>query len=199
MYENTGFIASGYDPSDVVIEAESQRLPESYSYDTCFCRVKDQGRTSKCVPYSISYSLELLNSFNGRSIEVDVDDIYDQRTNSGDGMMIREAMQIIKNSGYKFKGGEDKIQLFGRLTNEKAIKWSLVANGPCIMALPVRSNDTHFWRGDQDMGGHAICCIGYNEYGFELLNTWGATWGDFGQCTLPYEEVNSIIECWTIV
>ena len=31
------------------------------------------------------------------------------------------------------------------------------------------------------------------------LFIWGSAWGDFGQVTLPYDEINSIIECWTIV
>ena len=191
----TGFIASGYDPRDVEIQAESMKLPSSYTYDPFIHKVKDQGRTSKCVPYSISYALELMNECNDKKVKVDIDKIYDMRSNEGEGMMIRDALSILKHN----ECGCDKISLYGKLTNEKAIKYSLVANGPCIMALPVHSSDRCFWRGREDMGGHAICCIGYNDYGFILLNTWGAAWGDFGQVTLPYDEINTIIECWGIV
>lgn len=192
---NSGFIASGYDPRDIEIEAQSMKLPESYSYDSFIHKVKDQGYTSKCVPYSISYALELINECNGKSVKVDIDKIYDMRENNGDGMMIRNALSILKHN----ECGCDKISLYGKLTTEKSIKYSLVANGPCIIALPVRSSDTHFWKGNQDMGGHAICCIGYNEYGLILLNSWGAIWGDCGQCILPYDEINTIIECWGII
>lgn len=196
---NTGFIASGYDPHDIIIDAPSENLPSEYSYDPYIRFVKDQGYTSMCVPYSISYAIELLNECNNRLIKMDVEDIYNQRTNEGEGMMIREALSIMKNNGYKFDEGHDKILQYGRLTSERSIKWSLIANGPCIMALPVRSANSSFWRGNEDRGGHAICCIGYNEYGFVLLNTWGRSWGEFGQCILPYDEINTIIECWGII
>ena len=193
--KNSGFIASGYDPRDIELDVQSQELPYSFSYDSFIKRVKDQGRTSKCVPYSISYALELINEWNGNDVKIDIDKIYKMRGNDGDGMMIRDALNILKHNDC----GCPQISLYGKLTALNSIKYNIVANGPCIIALPVRSDDTHFWRGNKDMGGHAICCIGYNENGFILLNTWGSSWGDFGQVTLPYDEINEIIECWGII
>ena len=52
----------------------------------------------------------------------------------------------------------------------------------------------------QEEGGHAICCIGYDENGFILKNTWGGAWGDFGNCYLPYSQVNdNLLEAWGLI
>ena len=73
-------------------------------------------------------------------------------------------------------------------------------NGPCVMALPVYDTTSDsFWRGSRLEGGHAIACVGYNEDGFILLNSWGTQWGDYGKCILPYSDINKILECWTII
>ena len=193
--KNSGCIASGYDPRDIELESKSSNLPYEFTYGSYIKRVKDQGASFKCVPYAISYALELIAEWNDKKVNVDIDKIYGMRSNSSDGMMIREALNIIKHNDC----GADKISLYGRLTSIDTIKYSVVANGPCIMALPVRSDGDQFWRGHEDMGAHAICCIGYNSTGFILVNSWGAKWGNYGQCVLPYKEANRIIECWGII
>jgi hypothetical protein len=46
-------------------------------------------------------------------------------------------------------------------------------------------------------GGHAYCLVGYNEVGFLVQNSWGATWGNGGFATLPYEDwLDSAYDAW---
>jgi C1A family cysteine protease len=90
--------------------------------------------------------------------------------------------------------------MFGKLNSEYAIKMSVFMNGPCIMGLPVYdSSRDDFWNGSSLEGGHAIACVGYDEEGFILMNSWGSGFGFGGRCVLPYGEINKILECWAIV
>lgn len=50
--------------------------------------------------------------------------------------------------------------------------------------------------GEQDIGGHAICLVGYQDDGtspgggrFRFRNSWGPSWGANGYGTIPYDLV----------
>lgn len=197
----TGFIESGYDPRDYQYKTDltTEGLPSSYDYSNYInIPIKDQGNTSTCVPHSLSTVIETM-MFKDNPDKLDIHEIYDKRIEKIDGMTIREAFRIIKKDGYNTKSGRvflPEHSSYFRLNSEIQLKWSLVANGPCVLALPVRSEDINFWRGGKDMGGHAIACIGYDEDGFILQNSWGSNWGNCGRCHLPYSDLRYVIEAW---
>lgn len=196
MLSKTGYIESEYDSRDYILGCpESFKLPESCDYSDMISNVKNQGNTMKCVPYSLSYVLELAHRLNEEEIKIDIDKIYKSRTNKGEGMSIKDALKYIRNKGYNDKF----IISYWKLNSESSIKYNLITNGPCIMALPVNSNMPDFWNGGNYQGGHAIACVGYDETGFILLNTWGPGFGYGGFCHLPYSEFNKVIECWGLL
>ena len=206
---NSGFIESGFDPKDIIldneIEAKSASLPTEYDFAKFMSLYpKDQGRTYTCVPYTVSQMLECRKKLDdaNSTFELDINDIYNSRPEPTNGMCMRDALDYIKYTGFKGKKEDDreKILLYGRLTSQHAIKMSVFMNGPCMMGLPVYdSTRAQFWNGNKFEGAHAIACVGYDEYGFILLNSWGQQWGDFGMCKLPYEDTNKILECWTLI
>jgi C1A family cysteine protease len=68
---------------------------------------------------------------------------------------------------------------------------------------------------ENNVGGHAVCCIGYNDYGKIVLpdgliwpkntvlvqNSWGKDWGIRGMFTMPYEYISNpdlADDFWTI-
>ena len=189
----TGFIESGYDKRDMEYipdyDIDTEALPEYYDYGTfCNLKVKDQGQSSTCVPTSITTMFEAMNYE-----PIDIDYVYDKRPNKPeDGMTIRDALKIIQ------KDSDSYFQYF-RLRSWPQMKYSIVANGPCILALPVRSENYEFWKGSENLGGHAIACIGFDDEGFILQNSWGSQWGNYGRTKLKYEDINYIIEAWGIV
>ena len=189
----TGFIESGYDKRDMEYipecDIDTESLPESYDYgEFCNLTIRNQGNTSTCVPTSISTMFEAM-SYN----PINIKEVYDKRDNKPeDGMTIRNALKILQ------KDNDSYFQYF-RLRSWPQIKYSIVANGPCIFALPVRSEDTEFWKGSQNMGGHAITCIGFDDEGFILQNSWGPQWGNYGRTKLLYEDINYIIEAWGVI
>lgn len=190
----TGFIESGYDPRDMKFipdsDIDSESLPVEYDYNVfCDLTVKNQGSESTCVPTSISTMFEAMDYE-----PIDIHYIYDNRSNKPEeGMQIREALKFIQ------KNLNDSYFQYYRLNSLLQIQYSIVANGPCIFALPVRSNDYEFWKGSENLGGHAIACIGFDEEGFILQNSWGPQWGNYGRTKLKYKDANYIIEAWGIV
>lgn len=47
--------------------------------------------------------------------------------------------------------------------------------------------------GEKQVGGHAICAIGYDDATKRLLirNSWGASWGIKGYFTMPYDYASN--------
>jgi C1A family cysteine protease len=56
---------------------------------------------------------------------------------------------------------------------------------------------------DQPLGGHAVCCVGYDDERqvFIVRNSWGEEWGDKGHVYVPYSFVTDTQYCddfWTV-
>ena len=56
---------------------------------------------------------------------------------------------------------------------------------------------------EQCLGGHAVLFVGYDDatQRFKVQNSWGATWGQMGYFTLPYEyatHADLADDAWTI-
>lgn len=54
---------------------------------------------------------------------------------------------------------------------------------------------------ESTMGGHAICCVGYNQNNerFLMRNSWGPWWGMNGYFTIPFDYVAGYgSDIWTI-
>jgi C1A family cysteine protease len=76
-------------------------------------------------------------------------------------------------------------------------------NGPCVGGLPVYDDAAwEFWKkknGDSFLGGHAVSIVGYNEKGFIIRNSWGRSYAEKGYVLLPYDDILSFTELWTII
>ena len=52
------------------------------------------------------------------------------------------------------------------------------------------------YRSDK-IGGHAFAIVGYDEGGFWVQNSWGATWGKDGFCRISYDDwLENAYDCW---
>jgi hypothetical protein len=192
MISKTGYIESEQDPRDHILGYTPTELPASYTYEDMIPEVRDQGNTMKCVAYSTKYMIEVIRAMNKLGTDVKINDIYNSRTNEGEGMTIKEGMKYIH------KHVPDTLG-YGRLNSILAVKYHLLMTGPCVMALPVYSNNCDFWNGSEYAGGHAIVCVGYTEDSLVLVNSWGRDWGSAGKCYLPFKDFDKVLECWGIV
>lgn len=201
-----GCIPSTMDGSEKIFNGnEAITIPNSYSYVDVLPEVLDQGSEQICVPCTVSSFLnwrENLKDGNTKDNKVSLYEIYRSRTNNGEGMTYKDALNYLRKKGVRSDVGRLFITQYGRVMSSVMLKHAIIMNGPCFGALPVYSDRDKFWekqRWDSFMGYHAIAIVGYNEEGFIIRNSWGASFGDNGYVTIPYNEFNELIEIWTIM
>jgi hypothetical protein len=144
--------------------------------------------------------------------------IYNIRPNApGDGMYTRDLMKILNKSGVPFeedfpygtmslpsdavraKALNYVVKSYALVETVEGLKAALVANGPCLIALPVYNYGLRMWNQEagQNYIGHAMAIIGYSDAGFIIRNSWGAGWGIFGYTLFPYSDWGMHWETWT--
>ena len=177
-------------------------LPKNFSYVGVMPPVLNQGRTNKCVCYSLTAYLDWRKNCkegDNDGSQFSVDELYDIRTSKpqDNGMQIKEALRYLRHTGLNGM----KINEYALVKSIDAVKESLVLNGPCPAGLPFFSSQEEFWKhGNKMFGGHCILFVGYNEEGFILRNSWGSKYADNGYIIFPYEDFASkVFECWTII
>lgn len=192
------------DGSEHIFSAPSISLPEEFCYSEVLPKVLNQGELSICVPCSISAYLNWnknLKDGSKKDNDIELMDIYNCRTNEGEGMTFKEALKFIRHEGVNSKEGNLKIKSYSMVRNFMDLKMALILNGPCLGALPVYSYDSDFWNKEKGglKGYHAISIVGYDEEGFIIRNSWGRSFGKNGYTKLPYEDFGKFIEVWTVV
>ena len=94
-------------------------------------------------------------------------------------------MRACLASGYPF--------VFGMTVYESFESQAVAQSGQVPMPAP----------NEQSLGGHAVLAVGYDDTQqvFLVRNSWGASWGMQGYCTLPYaylSDSNLTDDLWTI-
>ena len=124
---------------------------------------------------------------------------YDKIKNNCDRQPTTE--EVNKAATYRIK---DFMTLFAsdaeeRIKIEKT-KLSLVQNKPVVIGILLAKNfktvnkKSPFWYpalGDTTFfGAHAMVVVGYDDgkEAFEIMNSWGTTWGDGGFCWVKYRD-----------
>lgn len=202
-----GFAPSKMDGSEHIFgNGTSQTtIPKSYSYRKFLPGVLNQGAESICVPCSISAFLnwrENLETGSKKDNKINYHEIYDVRTNSGEGMTFKEAFSYLRHHGVSSRAGNLTIKEYALVRNYFDLQSAIVMNGPCVGALPVYNDRPEFWNkmpGDGFYGYHAISIVGYNADGFIIRNSWGTGFANNGYTTLKYSDFEKLLEVWTIV
>ena len=206
MSKKFGFTPSKIDGSERIFNGnEKIELPEKYTYKTYLPKVLNQGEESICVPCTISAYLNWKENLkNGKIIDnkISLSEIYNSRTNKGEGMTYKDAFKFLKHNGVNSKNGVLTIKLYGMILNPLNLKYAIVTNGPCCGALPVYSEEKEFWKKrkyDKLLGYHAISIVGYDNDGFFIRNSWGENFGDKGYTYIKNEDMDLMVEIWTII
>jgi C1A family cysteine protease len=111
----------------------------------------------------------------------------------------------------------DKLYAYDGISpsNIKGIKSAIAANMPVVIAIKCYSGDSWqnavlddgLWSGyfsGNCNSGHAMCLIGYDDNkgggAFEIMNSWGPSWGDQGFFWIKYEDFpKHVDECYALV
>lgn len=117
---------------------------------------------------------------------------------------IDAAMDIVSDNlpTYLPESLQYTVDGYFRCKTEAEIKTALITYGPVIMAMNYNSNakikddiyiDTETFNG----GGHCMFIYGWNEDGWLIQNSWGASFAQDGRFILPYAQ--KIKESWGII
>ena len=193
--------------------------------------IKNQGNVGSCVAHSLSSIIEYYNfTQTGDPSEMSVGYIYGNRKTSNykdEGMIMRDALEAVRKYGdvrkdlfpyneevprviglfdRKYRslfneGYPNRISQYCRVDSTNAIKASLLAGNPVLMAM--------IWYGDMEVidgvlttnrlgyeGGHCMFIYGWDERGWKVQNSWGEEWGNHGTMIVPYDH--PIEEFWTL-
>ena len=226
-----GAIFSGYDARDykLIYTASTADFPSEFELE--MRRIKNQGSVGSCVAHSLSSIIEYYNfNQTGDDSEMSVGYIYGNRKTSdykSEGMIMRDALEAFRKYGNVRKelfpyneevpkmimlfdrqhkhlhkdAYPNRISQYARVTSPNAIKASLMAGNPVLMAM--------IWYGDMEVkdgvlvtdeyyyeGGHCMFIYGWDERGWKVQNSWGEDWGNHGTMIVPYNM--PIEEFWTL-
>ena len=203
---NYGFVPSVIDGSEIIFGCQQKEtIPEKYCYKEFLPNVINQGKLSICVPCSLSSYLNWkinMKSGERKDNSIALFEIYNSRTNKGDGMTFKDAFKFLRHGGVNSKEGKILIGTYGKINTVDDLKYAIVLNGPCFGALPVYNNTCEFWnqRGKERLSGyHAISLVGYDEEGFIIRNSWGNEFCDNGYTKIKYNDFKKLIEIWTVI
>lgn len=189
----TGMFKSGKRSADTIYSAPNFGAPSEYQIAQQL-PIYDQGTIGSCVSVSVMEMYWNYLTQKGKQNEFPGNRTYlfNKRGNMDmDGMVPRNAFEILLR--------ENRIKSFARIESLLGIKTSILANGPAMIGLSVKSFNSDFWEGNQNHGGHAVSVVGWDGEGLIIKNSWGKTYGKRGYFTLPYEKYPLIIESWTIL
>lgn len=202
-----GCVKSKLDGSEHVYGSNiPMSLPKKYSYIKQLPKVLDQGDKPICVPCSLACCLNwMLNVQNGVSKvdnNIDMMEIYDRATSKcKDGMELKDALKALRKVGIGSDKGNVRIERYAMVGTKDHLKQALIANGPCVGALPMYNDKKEkFWLDDGSplKCGHAVAIVGYDDKGFIIRNSWGTSYGDKGYGFIPYDEIDKFMEIWTM-
>lgn len=196
-----GLIKSKLDGTENKYESLGLNIPKRFSYLKCLPAVINQGNEPICVPCSVSTFVNWkINLENGSRTDnkVDLQSIF-KNGGTDEGMTFKDALHFIRHSGVSTTKGLFKIDKYAMIGSIDQLKEAIIANGPCIGGLPAYKAYGDFWNGQDFIGGHAVAIIGYDENGFILRNSWGASYGHDGYYHLPYDDFNKFYEIWTLI
>lgn len=186
-----GCIESTYNPNDALFSIDSIDIPKEYTLRDIL-PVQNQGSIGACVSYVATEMLNFYSLQRSLVFRPDWTEFYRKRENKEiDGMMPREALEIMVNDG--------KIKSFAKINNSLSLRYSILTHGPALLAFIARSENADFWNGSSILGGHAVACVGYDNEGLILKNSWGYEWGNGGFTKLPYSDFGKVSESWTIL
>ncbi|MGB0984437.1 MAG: C1 family peptidase [Saprospiraceae bacterium] len=113
--------------------------------------------------------------------------------------------QTFRTKGYnRLSLDHDKYKV-----NMEAVKENLAQGAPVVIGMMVGGsfmnamrgkdvwNPTRSDYGKRGFGGHAMCVIGYDDNkaggSFEIMNSWGESWGDRGYCWVKYKDFQEFV------
>ncbi len=190
--KNFGYIKSVLDGTEYVFGQTLSKLPDKYSHTTILPEVVNQGNQNICVACSLDCYLNWYQNLTNNTPNKDNKLFIEYKDMTTSGIQIKQALSQLYHDGI--------ISGYYKVPNFDIAKSALIINGPLIMGLPVYDSSLiRFWKKYKELEGyHAVSVTGYNSEGLIIRNSWGVSYGKNGYSTLPYEDISSVLELWTM-
>lgn len=106
----------------------------------------------------------------------------------------------------------NRISTYYRIRNVNELKYALSHDGPVVVGMwwyddaTVEKvgkyhtyNSEHYRHGnDNNRSGHAVLVVGYDDVGFIIQNSWGASWGDKGLFRVKYGQFDLFFDVFGV-
>ena len=166
-----------------------------------FTMIDNQGSTCHCAGYSICNLCEsLIWKKTGKLINLNADQVYakakeiDGDLNS-DGTYLEAAIKAAIQLG-GFDGSKIKIGTIYNDGTDKTVemvkflihKYDFLHAGFQIDEGWYATNQQNYFIRSYgaNLGGHAVCLVGYSKDGAYIANSWSSNWGSRGFAILPW-------------
>jgi C1A family cysteine protease len=186
-------------------ESDGNAYPNTMDMRDLVLKTEDQGMTSMCAAYTATSWIEgILWRKTGKPVDFDPVMLYNEvKKFDGipyDGGTTLDAVLIgMINLGWIKDHGKEDIKLFFT-SNE--LKKAIHRYGTCLIGL----NITEDWEkhdgklvlekaNGKSLGGHAIICVGYNNVGVFIQNSWGFKWGKYGFACIAWDVFDKEFMC----
>ena len=194
-----GFCIMPKDPAALAapyVSSVNRAVPLSVLNLGSATKVEDQGSSPMCAAYSATSYIESILWRKTGVLPPDIDPckLYDWAKHNdgdpdGDGTTLVAVLDGLAALGHIAPDCETKV-----IMSPFDIKSAVHRYGFCLLGL----NITDEWfRGNRDIsdtsapfvGGHAVLCVGYDDYGVWVLNSWGSVWGQGGFARISWNAL----------
>ena len=95
----------------------------------------------------------------------------------------------------------NRISTYYRINSINELKYALANDGPVAVGMWWFDNATltimngkpvYMYGFPESKSGHAVLVVGYDDVGFILQNSWGASWGKNGLFWIRYADFNDV-------
>lgn len=176
--------------------------------------VYDQGDSPMCVSYSAATEQAAFDLVDlGHNYKWDFRWFFRKIGGTSNGAIIRNALDRRLGKGYPLlpygsgnSADSHRIHAYYAVpVTRSSLQRAIHAFGPVIVGTPWFNSwfepgvTGRLPPADYQVGGHAICAVGWTTAGLVLRNTWGANWGHNGECTLPWQWLGQVREAWKAI
>ena len=160
-------------------------------------KVEDQGSTPQCAAYSASSYAESITWRKTGYLPPNVDPaaVYGwAKQNDGDPNGDGTTLVAVLD-GLKALGHLDTACRTRTIVSPFDVKAAVHRYGFCLLGLNITDE---WYRGNREItnaaarfvGGHAVLCVGYDQEGAWILNSWGSRWGQGGFARIGWNAFN---------
>lgn len=214
----SGYVPSPLDHRDVpyaLVAAAGVKVPTSYMFEKSRAPLPrfDQGAMPSCLGWTLAGVKVVQERKDARRTYLfDGYELYRHFAEPGGGAYFRKGLGHLRAVGAEHKGRLYPISAYAGVSpkDHDATRHAIFTQGAvsCGFLVPRsflgqggKEFDVAPGGGADDIvGGHAILAVGYNADGVRLHNSWGAGWGDNGQCWVSWGFWDRYFgEVWTTV